>query len=383
MNSIFQILLGIDEIRDFFKSLDFSESSESLLSHFHSFLQSYQSPQNLVIPKHLVETSFSLFPASKPYTQQDAQEYFYLLIDKLNTELSLKEEVKVFEDLFQGEIITSIKCKQGKKTIREEFLQMNLSIQSIDAETKNKRTQEELEFIEQRKNSLFCKIFRNKDVYTVVDFVRQYMSNNEKTLQETCILCEEKNSCMKKMKFSKAPKYLIICLKRFSYFKKFSKLTTKVFAVESFKVSGNQYELMAIVEHQSFLGRRHYKVFCKDKEDWLECNDSKVKKAKLEKVQNSEPYILVYKQSSLDSTRLESAPLHVIPDNNEAVSNNVSNRSSQIHISIGSSHRSRSSLKIDSSEYVSYRDSKTSLSIIPSLTTHEVPPLDIGYKTHS
>lgn len=383
MNSIFQLLLGMDEIREFFNSLDLSDSSESLLFHFNSFVQSYQSLENLIIPKLLVETSFTLFPLSKPYTQQDAQEYFYLLIDKLSSELNSRGESNLFEELFKGELITSIKCKQGKKIMKEEFLQLNLSIQNIDNDIKNKRTNEELNIIEQLTNSLFCKKFRNKDAYTVIDCIRQYMGNIENFLQETCFICEGKNSCKKRMELSKAPKYLNICLKRFSYLKKFSKLTTKVYAVESFEICGAQYELMTVVQHQSFFGRKHYKVFCKDKEDWLECNDSKVKKTNLENVQNSQPYILVYKKLPLKYSSLESEPC--LPEANQAIpdGNHISNRSSQIHLSISSSRQSRSSLQFDPTKYHTCSENKSTNTVIPTLTTPYLPSSLKGYKTIS
>ena len=121
-----------------------------------------------------------------------------------------------------------------------------------------------------------------------------------------CENCKEKRSFSKVLRIERIPEYLVISLKRFKYTKMYNSkigcpinfpmtdIDLKNYLVENSNERIKVYDLFAVVDHIGNLSSGHYHANIRQKNNWINYNDSRV--SKLNKTFDTQhAYILVYK----------------------------------------------------------------------------------------
>ena len=134
------------------------------------------------------------------------------------------------------------------------------------------------------------------------------MLTTKETLDE-----EERPYCNKCMKLTKStkqlsmnilPRFLVIQLKRFSYYPEPTKLSTPVKFDETWKVPDSAkkthtYSLYGIVCHSGGIHGGHYIAYCKYSGIWRCFNDTMTRSVRWEHVKDQEAYILFYEKKDM------------------------------------------------------------------------------------
>ena len=311
INSVMQVLLCIPPLRHFFKDSSL-EPQDCLFNHFKNFISKYSEAVDVIEDREFIKSCYSLFPSEVPFTQQDAQEFFCLLIENLAGVLERRQEENIFNTLFGIEVTRNAGCKLNKgedDQVYEKSYQLILSICNIKASTLALRSNAEVNFLNGRSNSCFCYLFRDKDPLTISDCIREYFTNFQESRTEQCRYCST-DDCVEEMGIKKYPEYLFLCLKRFEFNKGIIKVNKKVYPMERIELEKGkrkgkgkgkgkgkiEYELFSVIEHRQRFGRLHYFAYCKNEKVWAKCNDDDVGVCNWKSVENSQPYILGYKK---------------------------------------------------------------------------------------
>ena len=131
-----------------------------------------------------------------------------------------------------------------------------------------------------------------------LDFLRR-----KKTLDEEerpyCNKCMDLTRSTKQLFLCKLPRYLVIQLKRFSYYPTRTKLTTPVLFDHTWEVKDSSdkthtYSLYGIACHSGGLYGGHYIAYCQQNGVWRCFNDSRTSRVSWEHVRNREAYLLFY-----------------------------------------------------------------------------------------
>ncbi|XP_022323402.2 ubiquitin carboxyl-terminal hydrolase 44-like [Crassostrea virginica] len=278
-----------------------------------------------ISPHGFLQAVWQKIPTFKGHAQQDAQEFLCELIEKVQTELCDLDLFDAVSDMFQGQLVSQVKCLvcgNISKT-REPF--MDLSLEFPDR----------YQF-----TSLNARIAQ--DICHVTEML--YKFTEEETLEGKIYRCEKCNArrkskstnstfteAQKRLLLKKLPPVLRLHLKRFRWSGRNhrEKICTQVafdevldiepFCDKSEMEGGEsyQYNLMGvIIHHGRGFGSGHYTACCWNSEanSWINCNDSKVKLCSKEEVLLSQGYILVYTKnvlgqlSPLDSFREQTLP---------------------------------------------------------------------------
>ena len=205
MNSIFQVLFTIPEfcriLSKFSDNLDQSSYTSQLSSLIHS------KSQNKEYLKPFIKKCFELFKYSKPFTQQDAGEFFLLLIEKICSEVrDFGEDEKKIEDLFRVEIVTEIFCTEKNMKLNEQFLQLNLEIFDIEEVYTKSRSDLEKSLIENIRKSWIC--FKQQAHVTILDCIRKAFRNFEREKVDECLICKGSCGGSAEIRPDRLPQYL-------------------------------------------------------------------------------------------------------------------------------------------------------------------------------
>lgn len=111
-----------------------------------------------------------------------------------------------------------------------------------------------------------------------------------------CERCNQRRRMKKKFGIEKAPRVLVIHLKRFgdSHGYSRSKITKNIAFDHSFRLENNSYTLTAVCNHSGGVGGGHYIAYGKTENGWYEYNDSIVSKMSESQVQSANAYLLFY-----------------------------------------------------------------------------------------
>ena len=117
-----------------------------------------------------------------------------------------------------------------------------------------------------------------------------------------CNKCKNLTKSTKQVSLAKLPEFLVIHLKRFSYYPKRSKLSTHVefddtWSLKDFANNTHTYSLYGIVSHSGSICGGHYIAFCKYNGIWRCFDDSIISIVSWEYVKNQEAYILLYTEN--------------------------------------------------------------------------------------
>mgnify|MGYP002624441291 FL=1 len=134
-----------------------------------------------------------------------------------------------------------------------------------------------------------------------------------------CSKCQKHQIAKQKLQIYKAPKYLIVQLKRFNIKKSydgnsnFSGVKNNTFVNYPVKdldltkyivgpdKSNSKYNLYGVIQHFGSLNGGHYTALCKNQDNWVDYNDSTIEFAKDNNPISQNAYILFYKSKDLDN----------------------------------------------------------------------------------
>lgn len=111
-----------------------------------------------------------------------------------------------------------------------------------------------------------------------------------------CERCKERRRMKKKFDVEKAPRVLVIHLKRFgdSLGYSRSKITRNISFQQNFHLGSRSYELRAVCNHSGGVGGGHYIAYGKTDAGWFEYNDSHVSKISESQLVSPNAYLLFY-----------------------------------------------------------------------------------------
>ena len=292
------------------------------------------------------------------YLQQDSHEAFSTLLDILEDEIKFLK--RPFRLDFQGYVIYNIHCLKCSKS---EYLFQECSTLMIDLESNPEKSYKATQIAEFKINQprngphntfIKCKnrnilnhpnvkmsgfdIKRDKlfeNLYGIKHLLnlRSSKTNPKTDLEQLiqnhfdfqfysqakhgykCDDCKHQSTeSFKKYYLFKSPKVLVICLKKFSISKRFSRkrwvkssisvsypekldLSPFMMTTESkgFKTQGN-YTLLGVVSHSGGLRGGHYTSFFRKNKRWYHASDNYVKNSSLRSALSGDPYLLFYER---------------------------------------------------------------------------------------
>ena len=263
--------------------------------------------EDLVAPYKLKREMGKVAPRFTGYSQQDAHEFMRFLLNELHEEINrasvegrkspadnetLEEACaryltwedsrisELFGGMLRSDVCCSVCCNQS--TVYIPFLDIALPIPG-------------------REKSKYRSNLSSDPALRLEDCLKMF------TIEET-LDKEERPYCNKCMKLTKStkqlaidefPRFLVIQLKRFSYYPKRTKLSTHVKFDDTWKLVDriyrtHTYSLYGIVRHSGSLYGGHYVAYCKYRNDWRCFNDRMANKLNWEHVKHQEAYMLFY-----------------------------------------------------------------------------------------
>lgn len=268
-----------------------------------------------------------LAPIFKGYNQNDAHEFFRLLIEKIHDELndapkkqesysefnpsrratslrliaeewlrySRERDNSIITDIFGGILLNEIICTNCNKASYtfQDALDLPLNLPGSNGAS----------YYDYRK---ITSLYTSLDDFVESENVEGYKCEN----------CKSKDTCMKKTTIWKAPEILVIQLKRFVYDQNgelnalkdrvsfpLDNLSVEYFMHQESNENRNSYKLYGIVNHTGSLDSGHYisYIYNEGLKRWLEYNDRDInvvddQELRLYAQGSAEPYLLLYKR---------------------------------------------------------------------------------------
>ena len=309
MNSILQCLSHTLLLREFYVSGEYKQylnNNGQLSSLFKRVMIKLwdDNVANSVSPKELKRQVGTLAPMFSGYNQHDAHEFMRFLLNELHEEINrasvegrkspadnetlgeacarhLTWEDSRISELFGGMLRSEVCCSvcSDKSIVYIPFLDLALPIPDIP-------------------NLSFGCFDITLSLSDCLAFLRK-----EETLDEEerpyCNKCMDLTKSTKQLFVSSFPRYLVIQLKRFSYYPTRTKLTTPVKFTETWRLKDSSdkthtYFLYGISCHSGGLHGGHYVAYCCYKGIWRCFNDSMVSTVSWDHVRRQEAYILFY-----------------------------------------------------------------------------------------
>ena len=243
-------------------------------------------------------------PIFSDNNQHDAHEFLRFLLNELHEEINraseegrkspddnetLKEacarhlswEDSRISQLFSGMLRSDVCCSvcNNQSTAYIPFMDLSLPIPE--------------------RNELSCSYYEQP--IHLADCLK--MITTEETLMEEerpyCNTCRDLTTSTKQLIICTLPKFLVIQLKRFSYYPTRTKLSTPLRFDDTWRLkdssnSTHTYSLYGIACHSGSLYGGHYIAYCKYSRVWRCLNDSRTSIVSWEHVRNQEAYILFY-----------------------------------------------------------------------------------------
>ena len=302
MNSILQCLSQTLLLREFYVSDEYKQylnKRGDLSFAFKRVMLDLRTAKSSVDPSKLKKQVARVVPIFSDYRQHDAHEFMRFLLNELHEEINrasvegrkspadnetLREacarhltwEDSRISELFGGMLRSEVCCCQSWNQFKVyiPFMDIALPIPNrTDVPSPN-----------------------------ITDCFR--MLTTEETLdggaRPYCNACERLTKSTKKLSLSNLPKYLVIQLKRFSYYPTRTKLTTRVEFDDTWRLVDSSYQtytysLYGIASHWGGLDGGHYIAYCQHEGEWRCFNDTTTYPVNWEHVRNQEAYILFYK----------------------------------------------------------------------------------------
>lgn len=292
----------------------------SLVVELHNIFRVLWSGKWLVVtPYALLDALWKFVPHFRGYKQQDAQEFYSFLLDRINTELTeaMKKNQKplgpipgsmslskssasalaaganksLVGTLFEGQFSSEVTCTNCKNVSRrtEPFLDLELDLTVASVARRRTKT------APQATTLLAC-----LERFAEPEEIEGYACDN----------CHQSCVASKRMVIHRLPKILTIVLKRFCYTAAGSLAKNDAivsYPLDNLDLSGiggpdavksdAQYDLKALIIHHGLsLRKGHYTSVCYNEnlDAWYHFNDAKVTRVEDNQVPAFEAYMLMY-----------------------------------------------------------------------------------------
>jgi len=334
MNSVLQCLLNNPKLSNYFLSGNhlLTRAETPLTEVFGEVISNAYAKKNGVeeISRPLEKFKSTLervAPVFEGYAQNDAHEFFRLLIEKIHDEInsgpkkseaysefkssrsattlaqkaeewsrySNDRDRSLVTSTFGGVLVNEVictKCKHVSPTF-EDALDLSLNLPSTTGAASSYK----------------------HEIATLEACIREFITN-EFIQGYSCESCKKKNTSLKRTTIWKQPETLVIQFKRFIYDQygdrkkvrdsvsfPLDSLSLDAFMHERSPDHGGKYKLYGVVNHLGNLDSGHYLalVYNEHLKCWLQYNDSKISKVSDKDMlefsrKSSEPYILFYKR---------------------------------------------------------------------------------------
>ena len=264
-----------------------------------------------IAPRELKRQMGKVAPRFVGYSQQDAHEFMRFLLNELHEEINrasvegrkspadnetLEEACaryltwedsrisELFGGMLRSDVYCSVCCNQS--TVYIPFLDIALPIPG----------REQLPF--------YLQYFSYNPAVHLTKCLKMLTAKEtlDKEERPYCNKCMNLTKSTKQLSIVKLPRFLVIQLKRFSYYPRRTKLSTHVKFNETWKLfdSANKlthiYSLYGIVSHSGSIYGGHYIAYCNYNGTWRCFNDTMTKRVSWERVKDQEAYILFYEK---------------------------------------------------------------------------------------
>ena len=310
MNSIVQCLSHTLPLRKFFVSNEYLHHLNNRGDFSFAFKRVMVELWNTtsgppVSPSYLKRQVRKAAPIFSDKRQHDAHEFMRFLLNELHEEINRASEegrkspadnetleeacdrYLTWEDsrisqLFSGMLRSDVSCSvcNNQSTAYVPFMDLSLPIPE--------------------RNELNCSYYEHP--VHLADCLK--MITTEETLMEEespyCNTCRDLTTSTKQLIICTLPRFLVIQLKRFSYYPTRTKLSTPVRFDDTWRLkdssnSTHTYSLYGIACHSGSLYGGHYTAYCKYGGVWRCFNDSVTSIVSWEYVREQEAYILFYR----------------------------------------------------------------------------------------
>jgi ubiquitin C-terminal hydrolase len=313
MNSIIQCISHSETIRDFFILNKYQEDVNPNSNEFY-FLELFIKlikemwRDNSIIEAHSFKEIIGQLNSNfVGNDQQDAQEFFILLIDELHKAVSYEIVMVIHGDAKNSRDKKAIKSynawnEQFKKSysffVSTIYGQYNIIDKCMQCNSVSNKYEVfstlELPIINNTENIYDC----------LANFTNGELLDGDNKV--SCDKCAEKTIKRKRMQIWKTPELLCITLKRFDPLQRkigglvdfpLYDLNLEAF-VNGYDKDDSIYDLYAVCNHIGQLNFGHYNAYCKNSlnNKWYCFNDEHIREIKIESIVSEHAYILFYKK---------------------------------------------------------------------------------------
>ena len=257
MNSLMQIFYHINPFRDFIQSLEMpskvyssdSKALSALQNLFYNLSQSSSSPVSTVHWIQCYEKPSGVH--IDPFVEEDAHEYLNEFLERIESICKSMNQRSIVHNLFESSMHVTLKCP-------------NCGVISSSSEIFNC-----IGIDGKGYNSLHDSLNHTFEVEDIESF--------------NCDHCGKVVTIQKQSSFSQTARYLFFHLKRFEYNNK-DNIREKIYDEFCFEPTlllpvadkTIRYQLKGIVTHSGDANGGHYVSYIKEKDRWVEFNDTEV-----------------------------------------------------------------------------------------------------------
>jgi ubiquitin carboxyl-terminal hydrolase 8 len=271
LNSALQLLINCTVLTKIILTTNFNNAK---LNYIKNFFINYFNSEIPICPNKLKIIVGQKSNKFMSFAQQDSHEFLIYLLEILEEE---------FKNHFTNEEICKIKLKELISSL------FDIGITSIIySEETNEQSKTH---INERILSLPIK---KGDNITLNDCINDFLKV-EKLDGDSKWFSQKNNKnvvAYKRLILKRLPKYLIIHLKRFSYFSSSNKNNKVVKCDEKIIIEDRNYDLRGIVYHSGTANGGHYISVIKLNGEWYLCNDGTI--TKLDNIENYLNYGYIY-----------------------------------------------------------------------------------------
>jgi len=311
MSCIVQTLIHTPLLRDYFLSdrhvcLFQQEGGQCIVCEVSRLFQEfYSGAKTPLIPHVLLHMTWQHAHHLAGYEQQDAHEFFIATLDLLHRHLIYGTKVNpsncdcIVDTIFTGKLQSDVVCQscQGVSTTIDPFWDISLDLPNVLVKDQ----------VGQGISLASC----------LERFTKP--ENLGSSAKIKCSTCQEYQESTKQLTMKKLPIVASFHLKRFEHStKQHKKISTRIAFPEKLNMTPfvshkrnnthstdagteNMYTLFAVINHIGTLEAGHYTSFVRQHKDrWFQCNDHQIVPASIEKVLESEGYLLFYHKQILE-----------------------------------------------------------------------------------
>jgi len=323
--SSIQCFLHIPRIFSYFSSFSTTDPEKFQNPTFSSLMELFRALTSKgPVENKMFEAFFLNFQGFCDGSQQDAQEFLKLLLEKIHNftnkgdpKLPYKESKYQMnkDDTIQQKMSWALLRERDNSIITETFCgQLASSLICESCKNQNKTFEDFWDIsLSFRDTSHKFDMNNKKKAYFLGEMIENFLKSEEIN-DRKCAKCPH-NKAKKNLEITRFPNILILHLKRFyykelrkeklSYFVKFPLKKLNFSRSKGVgKIVNTSYSLIAIIHHLGDLEHGHYYAECQDPENkgWFQCNDEKVDFIEKEEEECSKKgsdtaYILFYEKN--------------------------------------------------------------------------------------